>query len=115
MSKYMQMKIQIQSYYNKSLADAYPRIAKRLSRSDEAWVESGPSLFHIVGKLDSLLYELEGDQPFREILLSQKKTLQGLYETVEENVADWKLAKADSALYKMEDIFDEIERELGKI
>jgi len=115
MSKYMQMKIQIQPYYSKNLAEAYPSMAKRLSRADEAWVESGPSLFHIVGKLDSLLYKREGDTPFREILLSQKKSLQTLYETVEENVADWKLAKADAALYKMEDIFDEIERELGKI
>jgi hypothetical protein len=52
---------------------------------------------------------------FRKILLNQKNSLHGLYETVEENMADWQLAKADAALYKMEDIFDEIERELGKI
>jgi hypothetical protein len=109
------MKIQIQPYYNKRMSDAYPSIAKRLSGADEAWVEIEPSLFHIVGKLDSLLYKLEGDEPFREILLNQKKPLQGLYETVEENIADWKLAKVDAALYKIEDIFDEIERELGKI
>jgi hypothetical protein len=28
---------------------------------------------------------------------------------------DWHLAQADQLLYKIEDIFEEIERELGKI
>lgn len=115
MSKTMQMKIRILPYYKKSFSQAYPNMAKRLSWVDMPWVESGPSLFEIVGRLDKLLYELEGDTPFREILLSQKKPLLELYEAVEENIADWHLAKADQALYKIEDIFDEIERELAKI
>jgi len=114
MSKTMQMRIRILPYYSKSFSNTYPEIAKRLSYVDEAWVEQGPSLFEIVARLDKLLYELEGDAPFREILLSQKTPLHKLYEAVEESMADWHLAKADQALYKMEDIFDEIERELGK-
>jgi hypothetical protein len=65
--------------------------------------------------LDKLLYQLEGNPPFREILLSQKELLHRLYETVEESIADWHLAEADQALYKMEDIFDDVERELSKI
>jgi len=69
----------------------------------------------IVGKLDKLLYELERDPPFREILLKYRSTLHNLYEKVQEQIADWHLAKADKLLYKMEDIFDEIEYELGKI
>ena len=31
---------------------------------------------------------------------------------VEEQIADWDLAKADKSLYQMEDIFDQIEWEL---
>jgi len=38
-----------------------------------------------------------------------------LYEEIEEQIADWHLGQADQCLYKVEDIFDEIERELGKI
>ena len=115
MSKYMQMKIRILPYYSKSFRHVYPNMAKRLIGFDEAWVEAGPSLFDIVGRLDKLLYHLEGDPPFRQILLDQKKLLHDLYETVEANVADWHLAKVDETLYKMEDIFDDIERELSKI
>ncbi len=115
MSKHMQMKVSILPYYSKGLAKTYPRIADAISRLDDAWVEEGPSLFRIVGKLDQLLYQLEGNQPFRATFLEHKKNLQRLYEEVEENIAEWHLAKADQALYKIEDTFDEIERELGKV
>lgn len=116
MSKHMQLTVRIRPYYDKKgLEKAYPRMAHRLSYLDEAWVEEGPSLFEIVGRLDKLLYQLEGDPPFREILLHYRGQLHKLYEGVQEQIADWHLDRADQLLYKMEDIFDEIERELGKI
>ena len=58
------------------------------------------------------LYDLEGNPPFREILLKHRGKLQKLHEEVQENIADWNLAKVDKALYEIEDIFDEIEWEL---
>ncbi len=111
----MQLRVRIRSYYNKSLKKAYPRLGHRLSYLDEAWVEGDPSLFEIIAKLDQLLYQLEGDPPFRELLLRHRSALHGLYEDIEERIADWHLAKADQLLYKIEDIFDEIEREIGEI
>jgi len=75
----------------------------------------GPSLFEITAKLDPLVYKLEGDPPFREILLQHRSALHKLYEVIEERIADWHLAKADRLLYEIEDIFDEIEDELGGI
>lgn len=111
----MQLRVRIRPYYNKSLNKAYPRLAHRLSYLDEAWVEGDPSLFEIIAKLDQLLYQLEGDPPFRELLLRHRSALHGLYEDIEERIADWHLAKADQLLYKIEDIFDEIERELEGI
>ena len=115
MSKYMQLTVRIRPYYKKQLKNAYPRLAHRLSYLDEAWVEGDPSLFEIVGKLDQLVYQLEGDPPFREILLQHRSALHKLYEVTEERIADWHLAKADRLLYEIEDIFDEIEHELGAI
>jgi hypothetical protein len=112
MSKHMQLKVRIRPYYNKGLNKAYPKLAHRLSYLDEAWVERDPSLFEIIAKLDQLLYQLEGDPPFRELLLRHRSALHRLYEDIEERIADWHLAKADQLLYKIEDIFDEIEREL---
>jgi len=115
MSKHMQLTVKVRPYYKKGFGEAYPLIAKRLGYLDAAWVEKDPSLFEIVGGLDKLLYQLEGDPPFRKILLDHRGKLHKLYEDIQGQIADWHLAHADQGLYAMEDIFDEIERELGKI
>lgn len=115
MSKHMQLTVRILPYYKKGLKEVYPRIARRFSYLDEAWLEEDPSLFAVVNVLDKLLYQLEGDPPFRELLLKHKSALHKLYEEIEDHVADWQLSKADRLLYKIEDIFDEIEEELGRI
>jgi hypothetical protein len=113
MSKIMQLTVRIRPYYKKSLKADYPAIGGSLSHLHEPWIEEDPSLFDIVGKLDKLLYDLEGNPPFREILLKHQDKLSKLYNEVEENIADWKLDKADQALYGIEDVFDQIEWELG--
>ncbi|MDY6990347.1 MAG: hypothetical protein SWQ30_20085 [Thermodesulfobacteriota bacterium] len=115
MSKHMQLTVRVRPYYKKGFGEVYPLIAKRLSYLDATWVEKDPSLFEIVGRLDKLLYQLEGDPPFRKILLDHRGKLHELYEDIQEQIADWHLAQADKHLYTMEDIFDEVERELGKI
>jgi hypothetical protein len=115
MSKTMQLTVRVRPYYKKGLNADYPKIAQGLSYIHEAWVEEGPSLFDIVGRLDKLLYELEGNPPFRKILLKHKDELRKLHKEVEEHIADWDLAKADQALHKIEDIFDEVEWKLDKV
>ena len=112
MSKHMQLTVQVRPYYKKDMKADYPKIAQGLSYIHEAWVEEGPSLFDIVGRLDKLLYELEGNPPFRKILLEHKDNLRKLHKEAEEHIADWNLAKADKTLYQIEDIFDQIEWEL---
>jgi hypothetical protein len=42
----------------------------------------------------------------------RSKTL-ALYKTAETHIADWNLAEADKSLYQIEDVFDQIEWELG--
>ncbi|MFZ0483295.1 MAG: hypothetical protein WAL93_07900 [Desulfobacterales bacterium] len=113
MSKHMQLTVQVRPYYKKDMKSDYPKIAQGLSYIHKAWVEEGASLFNIVGRLDKLLYELEGNPPFRNILLKHKDNLRKLRKEAEEHIADWDLAKADKTLYQIEDIFDQIEWELG--
>ena len=115
MSKHMQLTVRIRPYYKKGIEGVYPEIVRRLGYVDEALVSEGPSLLEIVGRLDKLLYELEADPPFREILLQHKAKLHKLYEDIEGQVADWHLAQADKLLYEIEDIFDEVEAELKRI
>ena len=113
MSKYMQMTVQICSYHKKGLEADYPKFAKALSFLDEKWAGQDLSLFDIAGRVDRLLYDAEGNRPFREILLKHKDNLRKLYKTVESHIADWNLAEADKTLYQIEDVFDQIEWELG--
>ena len=113
MSKFMQIEVRVTPYYKKDMASDYPNISSGLNYFNNAWPEKEPSFFDIVGKLDKLLYDLEGNPPFREILLKHQDKLRKLHKDVEANIADWDLAKADKALYQMEDIFDKIEWELG--
>ncbi len=114
MSKHMQLTVKVQPYYKENLKAVYPKIAGHLSRVDQALVEKDPSIFDLVGKLDKLLYALDGNPAFKEILLKHKEDLFNLYDTIQNAIADWELARADQALYKLEDIFGEIEWEADK-
>jgi len=113
MSQYMQLEVRVTPYYKKDMASDHPNISRGLGYLNQAWLEKELSFFDIVGKLDKLLYDLEGNPPFREILLKHKDTLRKLHKDVEAHIADWDLPKADTALYQMEDIFDKIEWELA--
>ncbi len=115
MSRYMQLTVRIKPYYKKGLKEVYPGLAGNLSYLNKVLVEEGPSLFEIVRRLDKLLYDLEGNSPFKEILLKHRDKLRKLHKEIQAFIADWDLAKADQALYKIEDIFDEIEWELDKV
>ena len=112
MSKTMQLKVRILPYLEKDMKSDYPKISQGLGYVDKALVEEGPSFFDIVGRLDKLLYELEGNPPFRKVFLKHKDELRKLHKEVEEHIADWHLAKADKALYQIEEVFDQIEWEL---
>lgn len=113
MSKYMQLEVRVTPYYKKDMASDFPNIFRGLNYLNTTWQEKEPSFFDIVEKLDKLLYDLEGNPPFREILLKHQDKLRKLHKDVEAHIADWDLAKADKALYQMEDVFDKIEWELG--
>jgi hypothetical protein len=112
MSKVMQLTVTVRPYYQKNFADAYPKLARHLEHLDSNLVHRDPSLYELAGQLDHLLYRFEGT-PVREVLLRHAEKLQGLRKNIDENIADWKLAQADKLLYGIEDIFDEIELELG--
>jgi hypothetical protein len=109
----MQLAVHVRSYHKKGLEADYPRIAKALSFLDEKWTREDLSLFDIAGRVDRLLYDAEGNLSFKEILLKHKDRLRRLYKKAEAHIADWNLAEADKTLYRIEDVFDQIEWELG--
>ena len=113
MSQYMQLKITVTPFYQNDLKDSYPNLARRLSSLAGDLVQRNPSLYEIAGQLDKLLYVFDGT-PLREVLLRYREELRNLYKSITENIADWNLAQADRLLYKMEDIFGQIESTLGE-
>ena len=115
MSKYMQLTLNIRPYYKKNLKSVYPKIASNLSRLKTSLVEEDQSIFNIVGELDKLLYASDGNPALKNILLKHQHKLSDLHKEVQDHIADWKLAEADRALYKMEDAFDDIEWELDNL
>jgi hypothetical protein len=112
MSKYMQLKVSVDPFYQNNLADNYPNMGRNLKALDADLVERNPSLYSIVGQLDKLLYKFDGT-PVRDVLLRHKANLRNLHKNIEDNIADWNLAQADQLLYKLEDEFEKIESELG--
>jgi len=114
MSRYMQLTVKIRPYYEKDLESTYPRLAGHLRLIDPNWANQNPSLYDIAGRLDILLFRSEGT-PFRDLLLQFRERLLELHTNVQENMADWHLNDADQFLYKLEDVFEEIEGKLSKI
>jgi len=111
MSRYMQLKVTVLPYYPKDLQGAYPKLARELGYLDSGLADRSPSLYEIVGQLDQILYRHDGT-PLREVLLRHSEKLRKQYKSIQENIADWKLAQADKILYSIEDTLDDIESEL---
>jgi hypothetical protein len=111
----MQMRIRIQPYYQKGFKKEYQNISHALRHTNLILGEKDPSLFELVGKYATILHELKAEESVYSVFRAHRETLSRLYEAVEEKIADWKLADADQALYKIEDIFDDIEKELGRL
>lgn len=111
MSKNMQITVTVRPYYEKSLEETYPKLARYLKHHDANLASRNPSLYELVGQLDQLLYRYDRTQ-VREVFLRYKDKLKNEYKIIQENIADWNLAKVDKLLYSIEDTFDTIESEL---
>ncbi|WP_300460203.1 hypothetical protein [Desulfobacula sp.] len=112
MSKHMQLTVIVRPYYEKDLEGTYPKLVRYLSHQDSSFADQNPSLYELVGQLDLLLYRFDGT-PIREVLLLHKKALQDTYKQIQDHIANRHLDQADKLLYRIEDIFDEIESELA--
>jgi len=111
MSKYMQLTIHVRGYYPENFAAVYPKLAHHLNRA-KALGEEEPSLYDLVGRLDKLLYALDGNPACKDVLIKHKDQLKKRHAEIESHMADWNLSEADKALYQIEDIFEQIEWEL---
>jgi hypothetical protein len=111
MSKTMQITVSVKPYYHADFQDVYPKLARHLGYLDRELVQQNPSLYQLAGRLDELLLKYDST-PLREVLLPQRDKLLQLHKDIEKHIADWNLAQADKLLYKLEDVFDDLEARL---
>jgi hypothetical protein len=111
MSKYMQITVKVNPYYQEGFDQTYPKLARHLGYLDKALAQSNPSPYALAGQLDKLLYAYDGTR-LREVLMGHREKLQSLCKSIEKELADWNLAQADKLLYSIEDVFADIEGEL---
>lgn len=113
MSKYMQLTVHVRPFYTKGFKAAYPQLASALIHAKTIKEYEDRSLYDLVGKLDKLLYDLDGNPRVKDILLKQMSPLKALYCQIEGGIAARELSEVDKALYQIEDIFEEIEYDLA--
>lgn len=111
MSRHMQIKISVTPCYDKNLEAAYPKLGGILRRGSRIPADRDPSLYELAGKVDELLYHFDGTE-LREVLLKHAKKLQEAFNQARDSIADRNPSRADTFLYAIEDIFDEIEADL---
>ena len=113
MSKYMQLTVDVRAFYTRGFKAAYPKLSRALIHTKAVGEYDDPALYDLVAQFDKLLYALDAKPDVKQILMNQKEVLKKLYAEIEDYIADRKLAQADKALYKIEDIFEQIEYDLA--
>lgn len=109
----MQITVTVRPFYSKDFEANFPKLAHRLASLCPDLINPEPSLYELAGQIDKLLYRTDGTH-LREILLQHKDDLKNIYKAVQEEIANRNLSNADKLLYRIEDIFEEIESELAE-
>ena len=111
MSKYMQITVTIRPFYSRTFEADFPRLVRSLEYLHSDLMIQEPSLYDLAGQIDKLLYQTDGTR-LREVLIQHKDELKRIYAAVQEKIAKRNLSEADKLLYRIEDIFNEVESEL---
>ena len=112
MSKYMQIRVRIESMYRHSLKDHFPNITRCFEREGVNVGGLDISLYRMIDEVEKILFKDHLDRYFKAVLERYKEGLFNLRNEVEQNMASWRLSLVDHSLYKIEDLFEEIERDL---
>lgn len=112
MSRYQQIRVHIEPYYQKGLADDFPKLHRLLCSLDSCLEKESPSLYALVPDLVHLSQMSDLAPGTAEALDHHGRTIISLHKQVEEAISAWKLGEAEKLLNDMEDAFTDLEREL---
>ena len=107
-SQYMQITVSVRPFYSGSFESEFPKSARALTARAPASAGQHPSRYDLPGQIDTLLSQTNATR-FREVLIPLRDRLRKLHADAQDRIADRDLAGADTLLYRLEDIFEEIE------
>lgn len=113
MSKYMQIDIRLVPFYETPFARQFPQVANLLKRvSYGEVVEKEISLYEMADVLDSIAVNPYTPSDIRSAMSPYVARLMGIKETARGHLLARRLNDLDQELYRMEDVFEDLERSL---
>jgi len=116
MSKYQQIRVRVEPVWDKGLAKDLPRLYRLLLplQPELEDMTPAPPLTDLVHHLVHLSQMRDLAPGVEQALSAHGPAIIQAKEEADAAMGSWKLGQAEKALYKMEDAFAELERELPK-
>ncbi|MGM0428571.1 MAG: hypothetical protein ACQEQ7_15205 [Thermodesulfobacteriota bacterium] len=110
MSRYMQIDIRLNPFFEKPFEKTFPNLAHFLrQRSYKELVEKDPSLYHLTDPLVMIAESPNTPADIKERLRPYVMKLDSLKEQAREHLLARHLNELDRLLYQMEDVFEDLE------
>lgn len=110
MSKYMQIDIRVIPFYEKPFEKRFPNIAALLRRmSRKELVEKGISFYEMADTLETIAENPDTPSDLKDAISPYVEKMIQLKEVAREHLLARRLNELDQALYRMEDVFEDLE------
>jgi len=110
MSKYMQIDIRVVPFYEKPFEKRFPNIAALLRRaSRKELVEKGISFYEMADTLETVAENPDAPSDLKDAISPYVEKMMQLKEVAREHLLARRLNELDQALYRMEDVFEDLE------
>ncbi len=114
MSKYMQIDIRIVPFYEGSFSRCFPKLFEFLREIGYAsYVEEDKSLYQMVDILESIVKNESVSEDYRERVEPFFRKAKEIKKEAREMLLSRKLDDLDKLLYQLEDLFEDLDRELS--
>lgn len=110
MSQYMQIDIRVIPFFDKPFETVFPNLADCLRHlSYHRLVEKDPSLYHLIDDLAVISESPNTPVAIKKKLRPHAAKLEAIQETAREHLLARRLNELDQALYRIEDLFQDLE------
>jgi hypothetical protein len=111
MSRFMQIRLQIQAVYRPELGAHFPKLASALEELGIGVDQHRVTLYSLVRELERAVYG-DARPGLGEALAKHLPSLVATRNQIDEKLSMWERHGLDELLYRMEDGFEDLERDL---